>query len=142
MLPKAPPNRAQIWCFFEGFGDFTVCLLIFPCLKCGFLVGLLTFHSSFFIGSLWGCLGTILVLFWVPLGVSLGLFGGPWGYFGSLCRTLVDNFGCVWGAEGPLAHFAAPWLTNLGAFGAQRVISLFQGQGGIPKVGKPSLKAL
>ena len=113
-------SMSEVW-FSCGFVNFS--LFVFH----GFSLGMSGHHF----GALLGASGGLL-----------GLFGGPWGYFGSLCRTLVDNFGCVWGAEGPLAHFAAPWLSNLGAFGAQRVISLFQGQGGIPKVVNPSQEVL
>ena len=49
-----------------------------------------------FCGSSLGSLGTLLELLWVPLGVSLGASGAPWGLFG-------DPWGLRW------AHFAGPW---------------------------------
>ena len=57
------------------------------------------------LGPLGGAPGTILELFWVPLGISLGTSGALWELFGdpamlgSLCWSL-----------GPLGHYLdAPW---------------------------------
>ena len=58
-------------------------------------------HFTLFVfcGFSWGALGTILALFWVPLGVSWG----PLGRLGTSLVTLGGYFGY------PLPHLRPPW---------------------------------
>ena len=64
----------------------------------------------FFMISVWGALGTILVLFWVPAGVSLGASGAPWKLFEHPQELLGVTLGALGWSFGPLGgYLGALW---------------------------------
>ena len=87
-------------------------ILTFSLLGYGFFKGILRFHLYFFMSSLWGATGTILEVFWVPLGSLWEPRGRPFGASGGHFGLTLLVLGSPW----PLLGCTfAPNLVTLGA---------------------------